>query len=77
MLVGVDGYFQVFKLWLCLEKGSTGFEDLKGLPQQCIIMEQAKAESRKGNKSAKENTNTLKIIQVRFQIVKMDAEAKI
>lgn len=50
--MGVDSYFQVLKLWLSLEKGRTRFEDLKDLPQQCIIMEQAKAESRKRNKRA-------------------------
>lgn len=63
MLVGVDSYFQVLKLWLSLEKGRTRFEDLKDLPQRCIIMEQAKAESRKGNKRAEDNTNTLNDIR--------------
>lgn len=40
MLVGADGCFQVFKLCSHLEKLSGRFEDLKGLPQQYVIMEQ-------------------------------------
>lgn len=42
MLVGVDGYFQVFKLCSHLEKVNERFEDLKGLLQQYVIMEQQK-----------------------------------
>lgn len=40
MLVGVDGYFQVFKLCSRLEKKS--MRNLKGLPQEYAIMEQGK-----------------------------------